>query len=51
VLLDKEKNNRQERKKQIGSKEIAKEYIKERAVAYIDKLEAKGYEVRNKIVI
>ncbi len=45
------KNNRKERKKQIGSKEIAKEYIKERAVAYIDKLEAKGYEVRNKIVI
>ncbi|MCB0402128.1 MAG: hypothetical protein KDD41_08595 [Flavobacteriales bacterium] len=50
-LIGQRKNNRSERKKQIGSKEISRDYLVERTNTYIDKLEAQGYKIRDKVIL
>ena len=43
-------NEKTERKKEIGSNEVSKEYLRERCISYIEKLKTNGYDV-SKIII
>ena len=49
--IGKKVNSRLEKKKKFGSKEISREYLKERSLSYIDKLKANGYDVKDMIII